>query len=65
LPSFRAVDAAIGAEKKNQTCAPLPDRERSTTAGSPSRREVSTKAAELSGGPSGAKRIQHPTVEPG
>ena len=40
----RAIDAAIGAEKKNQTCAPLPDLERSTTAGRPYLRAVVVKA---------------------
>ena len=32
---MRAVAAATGAEKKNQTCAPLPERDRSTADGQP------------------------------
>jgi hypothetical protein len=41
---LRAAHAATGAEKKNQTCAPFPDRERSTTSGRSSRRQVAAKA---------------------
>ena len=43
-PILRAVAAATGVAKKNQTCAPLPERERSTATGSPIRRLVCTNA---------------------
>jgi hypothetical protein len=44
-PIWRAVEAATGAEKKNQTWAPLPERDRSTAAGRPCARQVSAKTA--------------------
>ena len=43
-PILRAVAAATGVAKKNQTCAPLPERERSTATASPSRRHVCLNA---------------------
>jgi hypothetical protein len=43
-PIARAALAATGAEKKNHTWAPLPDRERSMAAGRLIRRQVSAKA---------------------
>src|SRR5882724_10241485 len=33
LPLLRAVATATSSEKKNQTCAPFPDRDRSTSVG--------------------------------
>src|SRR2546427_8232418 len=51
----RAVAAGTGAAKKNQTCAPFPDRERSTAAGNPTVREVSTNAATSSAQDSSSK----------
>lgn len=43
-PIFRATAAPTGSEKKNHTCAPLPDRERSMSGVSANRRAVVTKA---------------------
>ena len=43
-PIWRAVDARTGSETKNHTCAPFPDRDRSTRAGRASRRAVSANA---------------------
>jgi len=40
----RRACGATGAEKKNQTWAPLPERDLSTAAGTQTRRHVSTKA---------------------
>ena len=43
-PILRAVAAGTGSEKKNHTCAPFPDRERSTSTGRSRRRAVSANA---------------------
>jgi hypothetical protein len=44
VPSRRACGAGIGSAKKIQTCPPLPDRERSRTAGIPLSRQVAMNA---------------------
>jgi hypothetical protein len=41
----RATDAETGSAKKNQACAPFPDRDRSTAIGTPDERHVSANAA--------------------
>ncbi len=43
-PSLRAATAGTGEPKKNQACAPLPERDRSMATGKPCRRQVSAKA---------------------
>ncbi len=43
-PGLRAAAADIGDVKKNQTWAALPERDRSTAAGIPTRWQVSTNA---------------------
>jgi len=44
VPSRRAAPAGTGRSKKNQMCAPLPERERSNTAGTSSSRQVERNA---------------------
>ncbi|MCC6898750.1 MAG: hypothetical protein IT377_07230 [Polyangiaceae bacterium] len=43
-PILRAIIAGTGAVKKNHTCAPFPERERSTSTGKPSLSAVSANA---------------------
>src|SRR5574340_689535 len=49
-PILRAREAWRGSAKKNHTCAPLPDRDRSTAAGRPACLHVATNAATSSTG---------------